>query len=157
MALFTWIQHFCTFNLVAPLCITFCQMFRRRRTPSARPSLLMFRMDRPIARIISSLVLCRVPRSFFFFFCEEIVISWTHIGWVGLMFQNLTLPAVQQIRDSSSCVIPCIVVKNDGFCTSSVVVFSRMLDEGGAVGTCIVYCLPWRYSVVQLPHQCHTP
>ena len=39
------------------------QIFGRRRTPSARPSLLMFSTDRPIARISSSLVLCRVPRS----------------------------------------------------------------------------------------------
>ena len=30
-------------------------MFGRRRTPSASPSLLMFRIDRPIARISSSL------------------------------------------------------------------------------------------------------
>ena len=47
----------------SPLFITFCQMFGRRRTPSARPSLLMFCIDRSIARINSSLVLYRVPRS----------------------------------------------------------------------------------------------
>ena len=63
MALFTSVQHLCTFNIVAPLFITFCQMFGRSHTPSARPSLLMFRIDRPIARISSSLVLYRVPRS----------------------------------------------------------------------------------------------
>ena len=34
-----------------PLFITFCQMFGRRPTPSARPYLLMFLIDRPIARI----------------------------------------------------------------------------------------------------------
>ena len=53
MALFTGVQHLglCTFNIVAPLFITFCQMFGRRRTPSARPTLLMFRIDCPIARI----------------------------------------------------------------------------------------------------------
>ena len=43
--------------------ITFCQMFGRRHTPSARPSLLMFLIDRPIARISSYVVLYRVPRS----------------------------------------------------------------------------------------------
>ena len=47
----------------APLFITFCQMFGRRRTPSARPSCLMFWIERPIARISPSLVLYRVPRS----------------------------------------------------------------------------------------------
>ena len=30
------------------------------------------------------------------------------------MFQNLPLPAAQEVRDSSSGVIPCIVMKNNG-------------------------------------------
>ena len=55
--LFTGAQHLCTFNIVTPLFITFCQMFGKRSTPSARPSLLMFHIDLPIARISSSLVL----------------------------------------------------------------------------------------------------
>ena len=38
-------------------------MFGRRRTPSPRPSLLMFRTDRPIARLRSYFLLYRVPRS----------------------------------------------------------------------------------------------
>ena len=38
-------------------------MFGRRRTLSARSSLLMFRIDRPIARISLFVVLYRVPRS----------------------------------------------------------------------------------------------
>ena len=58
-----FIQHLCTFNIVTLLFITFCKISGRRSTPSARPSLLMFRIDRPIARISSSLVLYRVPRS----------------------------------------------------------------------------------------------
>ena len=66
MALFTGIQHLCTFSIVAPLFYHVCQMFGRRRTPSARPFLLMFRIDRPIARISSSLVSFRVPRSGYF-------------------------------------------------------------------------------------------
>ena len=37
-------------------------MFGRHRTPSARPSLFTFRIDRPIGRISSSLALYRVPR-----------------------------------------------------------------------------------------------
>ena len=36
---FTGVQYLCTFNIVAHLLfISFCQMFGRRRTPSARPS-----------------------------------------------------------------------------------------------------------------------
>ena len=38
-------------------------MYARRRSPSAHPPLLMFRIDRPIAPISSSLVLYRVPLS----------------------------------------------------------------------------------------------
>ena len=50
-------------NKVAPLFITFYQIFGRRRTPSARQSLLLLRIDRLIARISSSLELYRAPRS----------------------------------------------------------------------------------------------
>ena len=43
--------------------MTFSQMFGRHRTPSAHPSLLMFPIDRPIARISSNLVMYWVSRS----------------------------------------------------------------------------------------------
>ena len=56
MVLFTGV-HLCTFNIVAPIFITFCQMFGSCLTPSARPSLLMFHINRPIARITSTLEL----------------------------------------------------------------------------------------------------
>ena len=46
-----------------PLIYNICQMSERRRTPSVHPSLMLFRIDRPIARISSSLVLYRIPRS----------------------------------------------------------------------------------------------
>ena len=46
-----------------PLFITFCQMFGMCRTLSPRQSLFMFCIDRPTARICSSLVLYRVSRS----------------------------------------------------------------------------------------------
>ena len=110
MALFTGAQHLCTFNTVS-LFITFCQKFGRRSTPSARPYLLMFRIDRPTARVS-----CVVPgpSQWFFHFGEEIVIARTHIGWVRWLFQNLPLPREQEIRDSSSGgVTPCLVMKND--------------------------------------------
>ena len=63
MALFTGTEHLCAFIIVAPLFILFCQMFESCRTPPASPSFLMFHIDRPIARICSSLVLYRTPRS----------------------------------------------------------------------------------------------
>ena len=89
-----------------PLFIKFCQMFERRHTPSAYSSLLMFR----IARISFSCVVPG-PSQWFFHFGEEIVIAWTHIGWVWWLFQNLPLSEAQKVRDSSSGVTPCIVVK----------------------------------------------
>ena len=39
------------------------------------------------------------------------------------MFQNLALPAAQEVRDSSS-VTPCIVMKNDGVLYHQVLAFS---------------------------------
>ena len=42
-----------------PLLMPFFQMVRRRRTTRARPTLLIFRIDRPKARVSSSLVLYR--------------------------------------------------------------------------------------------------
>ena len=51
------------FNIVTPLFITVCQMFGSRRTPSVPPSLLVFCIDRSKARVSSSIVLYRVPRS----------------------------------------------------------------------------------------------
>ena len=69
------------------------------------------------------------------------------------MLQNLPLSAVREIRDSSSSMTPCIVMKNDGVLYRQVVVFSPehwtevVLQEHAVLGR--VYRLPWRYSVVQ--------
>ena len=64
-------------------------------------------------KFISSAVLG--PLQWFFHFGEEIIIAWTHIGWIQCMFQNLPLPEVQEVHDSSSGVMTlCIVMKNDG-------------------------------------------
>ena len=74
-------------------------MFGRRHTPSAPPSLLMFRIDRPIARISPSLVFVPSPSQWFFNFGEEIVITWTLTGWERWMSQNLPFPAPEEVRD----------------------------------------------------------
>ena len=98
-------------------------MFGRYRTPPARPSLLMFRIDRHIARLSSSLVLYRVPRGSSFTLAKRFVIAWTHIEWVRWMFQSFPLPAAQEVRDSSS-VTPCIDMKNDAVLYHQVSSFS---------------------------------
>jgi hypothetical protein len=45
-----WQTHLHSFNIIAPMCTTLCQFFGKRRTPSARPFLLMSSSDRPTAR-----------------------------------------------------------------------------------------------------------
>ena len=63
------------------------------------------------------------PSLWFFHLGEEIVIAWTHIGWVRWMFQNLPLPAAQEVRNSSGVTL-CIVMKNIGFVYHQVLSFS---------------------------------
>ena len=93
------------------------------------------------------------PSQWFFHFGKEIVIAWTRIGWVQWMFQNLPLPVVQEVHDSSSSgVTPCIFMKNDGVLYHQVLFFSLSTDKGGAAVMCISrqhFSLPWKYSVVQ--------
>ena len=51
------------------------------------------------------------PSQWLFHFGEEIVIAWTHIGWVRWMSQNLPWPATQEFRDDSmSGVTPYIYI-----------------------------------------------
>ena len=83
------------------------------------------------------------PSQWFFHFGREIVIAWTHIRQVHWMFQNLPLPAVQEVRYSSSGVTPCIVMKNDGVLYHQVLSFSPkcwakvVLQERAVVGVCL--------------------
>ena len=92
-------------------------MFGRRCTPSLCQSSLMFRIDRPNS---TEKFISFIPpglSQWFYHFGEEIVIVWSHIRWVRWMFQNLPLPAAQEVRDSSG-VTPCIGIKKDEFCTT---------------------------------------
>ena len=137
MALFTGVQHLCTFNIATPLFITFCQMWGKRRTPSARPSLLMLcSTDKFISYVVPG------PSQWFFHFDEEIVIAWTHIGWVRWMFQNLPLPAVQEVHDSRG-MTPCFVMKNNGVLYHQVSSFSpesmRLRSQRTTVRDPVVY------------------
>ena len=98
MALFTRVQHLFNSNIVAPLFITFCQMFERHRTPSACKFLLMFSIDRPIARISSSLLLY-----------SRWLISDYRVNMVDV--PESPIPSDAEVRESSG-VTPCIVMKN---------------------------------------------
>ena len=89
----------------------FCQMFGRRRKPSARPYLLMFRIDRPVSST-DKFISCVLPgpSQWYFHFGKEIVISWTHIGLVQWMFQNfsLSLPHSKTCFRKNVCVCVCV-------------------------------------------------
>ena len=73
-------------------------MFGRRRIPSARPYLLMFRIDRPIARISSSLVLYQVPGSASFTLTK---ISQSH--WLGRKRRHLVMHNPIILHDNAKC------------------------------------------------------
>ena len=136
-----------TFNIVAPL-ITFCHMFGRRRTPSTCHLCWCsywppYSMDKFISCVVSG------PSQWFFHFGKEIIITWTHFGWVQWMVQNLPLPAVQK----SMTAVVWFLALSDGVlyhqesslspdCWMKVV-----LQECAVVDS--IYHLPWRYNMVQ--------
>ena len=66
------------------------------------------------------------------------------------MLQNLSLPAAQEVRDSSSSsgVTPCTVMKNDQVSSFSPERWTKVVVQERAV-VVSVYHLPWRHSVVQ--------
>jgi hypothetical protein len=57
--------------------------------------------------LLSCVVMC--PSQWFFYLGEEIISTWTHIRWVGWMFQYLPLWAVKDILDSVSSMSPRIL------------------------------------------------
>ena len=81
---------------------------------------LLYSTDKFISCVVPS------PSQWFFHSGKEITIAWTHIGWLRWMFQNLPLPAVQEVHDySSSSVTPYITTKNDeSSLLRSIIVFS---------------------------------
>ena len=87
MVLFTGVQHLCTFNS-HPL-ITFYKMFGRRIFVDV-PYWLPYSTNKFISCVVPG------PSQWFFHFGKEIVIAWTHIGWVWWMFQHLPLPACKK-------------------------------------------------------------
>ena len=128
MTLVNGVQHLCTFSIVSPVIYRLLLNVWKRHKPIARPSLLIC-FYCPIARISLSLVLYWVPRSGSFTSRRD----HNRMGTLRWMFQNLPLPAAQEVRDSSSGVTRCIVMKND---TAKCRRFSRTLDEGDVTGTC---------------------
>ena len=111
MALFTGVQHLCTFSL-DPRYHLLPNVWKASYIISAStivnvPYWLPYSTDKFISCVVLG------PSQRFFHFGEGIVISWCHIGRSRWMFKNLPLPEAQEVRGSSG-VTPCIVMKNDG-------------------------------------------
>ena len=83
------LQHFCTFSIVSPLIYHLLQsVWKASYTISASiffdvPYWPPYSMDKFISCVVPG------PSQWFSHIGEEIVIAWTHIGWVRWMFQNL--------------------------------------------------------------------
>ena len=113
VALFTGVQHLCTFNIVASLLSPSSKCLGGVVHLTASifvniPYWLPYSMDKFISCVVPG------PSQWFFHFGKEILNAWTHTGWVRWMFHNLPLATMQEVHDSSSGVNPCIVMKNDG-------------------------------------------
>ena len=131
-------------------------MFGRRRTPSAPPYLLMFRLDRPIAGIRSSLVLYRLP-------CSVSLALWRrHYRCISGEYGGCSRISHYQRRKTSVTAAAVWLIalswRMMGFCTTKCRSFllsagrrwycrNLQLQKRVVVGS--VYRLPWRYSVMQ--------
>ena len=152
MVSFTGVQHLCIFNIATPLIYHLLpNVWKASYTTSA----FIF-VDVPYWPTYSK-------DKFLLLYCTgslAMVLSlWRRgrkrglIGWVWWMLQNHPLPSAEDVHDSSSCVSPCIVMKNDGVLyhqvsSTSVEQWTKVvLQERAVEGR--FYCLSWRYSVVQ--------
>ena len=125
-----------------PYIITFCQNIWKA---SYTISTSIF-IDVPYSKdkFISCVVLG--PSQWFIHFGKEIVVAWTHIRWVWWMFQNLPLPAAQEVHDSSSSsVTPSLPCHEERW--GSVLVQNGLCD-------CIVVSLLHLWNFLGYPIRC---
>ena len=103
------IQHLCTFNIVTPLIYHLLpNVWKALYTISLSIFVdvlywLPYSTDKFISCVVPG------PLQWFFHFGKEIVIPlipWIRIWWVWWMFQNLPLPAAQEVRPSDGDVKP---------------------------------------------------
>ena len=154
MALFTDVRHLWIFNIVAPINFHLCQMFGRRRTPSAWPFMLMFRIDRPIA-LVRSILVIPGPSRWFFHFGGEILIACTQQKTTIL---DGTEPhhSSWQCKESHRCchgpLVP--LAMGDSGTSSTLTRYESMwswLSVGGGLEIFFTpYCLDWSCSPFSL-------
>ena len=115
--LFTGV-HLFIFNIVAPVIyLLLPNVWKASYTTGAStfvdvPYLLPYSTD----KFITCVVLGLSQR--FFHFGEEIVIPWTHIEWLWCMFQNLPLPAAQEVLTAAAVWLLALSWRKMGFCTT---------------------------------------
>ena len=126
MTLFTGVQHLCTFNVVSRLIYHLLQNFWKATYTISRPTSIFVDVPYWLPFSTDKFISCIVLSSsqWFFQFGKEIIIAWTHIGWIRWIFQYLPLPVAQEVHDSSSSISPCIVMKNGVVLYHQVPLFS---------------------------------
>ena len=121
---------------LTPFMYNFCLIFGRRSTPSVSPSLLMFYINRPKARRSSHLLLYRsLAMDLSLWRRDRNRMDAYQMSIVDVPESPIAM--AQEVREISSGVTPCIVMKNDrGSVPTRDVVFSWALNEAGAARTC---------------------
>ena len=123
MTLFIGALGLCTSNKIAPpLFITFCQMFRRRHAPSARPSLLMFRIDCHIARICSCLCCAGSLAVVLSLWRRNLNCMNSSVNYGGC--SRISHCQRRKRSVTAAVVVPCIAMKNDSVLYHQVSSFS---------------------------------
>ena len=121
----------------------------------------MFRIDRPIARISSFLVLYRVPRSGSFTLEKRSKSHGIISGEYGGCSRIFHCQRCKRFLTAVSVKILAFSWRIMGFCTTKCRSFFLSLDEGCAAGTCSCrQRLPSALEVQRcaiLPHQWHSP
>ena len=124
MALFTGVQHLYTLNIVSPLIYhLFPKVSKASYTIGASifvdvQYLLPYSKDKLISCIVPG------PSQWFFHFGEELIISWTQIGWVRRM---LYISHCQRRKTSVTAAAVWFLAlswRMMGFCTTKCLVFS---------------------------------
>jgi hypothetical protein len=85
------------------------------------------------------------------FLSEEIIIAWTHVGLVWLMFHYLPSPVVKEILDSVSSMNPCIAMEDDGGSLANIIAFSWVLamEDTGTSAVLTRYESVWLWPLRQ--------
>ena len=107
MALFTRVQHLCTFNIFAPFIYHLLPNVWKASYNISTSIIVDVPYWPPYSKDKFTSCVVLGLSQWFFHFGKEIIIAWTPIGWVWWMFQTLPLPvpkrSVKQQCDFLHC------------------------------------------------------